>query len=56
MNNVTLNDLVKCWRRFHADIIKLYISALGHPMKLKFSSYVHPGSYIGSYNASIDLR
>ena len=39
-----MNDLIKCWRRFHADIIKLYISALGHPMKLKFSSCVHLAS------------
>ena len=32
---------MNCKRRFNADIIKLYILAVGHTMKLKFSSYVH---------------
>ena len=34
MNIVTL----EC---FNTDIMKLYISALGHSMKLRFNSYVH---------------
>ena len=34
------NDLMNCYRRFNADFMKLYISALGHARKLKLSSCV----------------
>ena len=36
-----MNDLIKCMSSFNFDIIKLYISAMGHATKLKFTSYVH---------------
>ena len=36
-----LNNLMNRWRRFNVDIMKLYISALDHARKLKFSNYVH---------------
>ena len=36
-----MNDLMNCYGLFNADIMKLYISALGQAMKLKFQSYVH---------------
>ena len=39
-----LNDLMNCQRRFNADIMKLYISAVGHAMKSKFSRRVHLSS------------
>ena len=39
-----LNGLTNCEKRFNADIMMLYISAMDHANKLKFSSYVHPPS------------
>ena len=37
-----LSDLIiNCSRHFSVDIFKLYISALDHAIKLKFSDYVH---------------
>ena len=41
MNIVTLELSYELLGMFSADIMKLYISALGHKRKLKFSSYVH---------------
>ena len=36
-----LNDFMNCLRRFNVDIMMLYISAMDHARKFKFSSYVH---------------
>ena len=36
-----LNDLTNCKRHFNVGIMMLYISAMDHARKLKFSSYVH---------------
>ena len=36
-----LNGLMNCWRRFNVNIMKLYMSGLGHARKLKFSKSVH---------------
>ena len=35
------NDLTNCKRRVNVDNMMLYISAMDHARKLKFSSYVH---------------
>ena len=42
-------------KRFNVDIMMLYISAMDHARKLKFSSYVHLAA-IYKQNASIWLR
>ena len=36
-----LNDFTNCGRCFNVNIMMLYISAMDHAKKLKFSSYVH---------------
>ena len=36
-----MNNLTNCKRRFNADIMTLYFSAMDQARKLKFSSYVH---------------
>ena len=33
--------ILRTVRRFNADIMKPYISTLGHARKLKFTSYFH---------------
>ena len=40
MNIVTL-EFYELLKRLNADIKKLYISALGDAMKLRFSAYIH---------------
>ena len=41
MNIVMLELSYELLEMFYVDIMKLYISALDHPRKLKFSNYVH---------------
>ena len=41
MNIVTLERSYELLQTFYVDIMKLYISALDHARKLKFSNYVH---------------
>ena len=41
MNIVTLELSYELLETFYVDIMKLYISALDHARKLKFSNYVH---------------
>ena len=41
MNIVTLEWSYELLETFYVDIMKLYISALDHARKLKFSNYVH---------------
>ena len=36
-----LTDFTNCLRCFNVDIMMLYISAMDHARKLKFSSHVH---------------
>ena len=52
MNIVTLElSCDNCEKHFNSDIMELYISTIGHAMKLQFSSYVH----ILSKNSSISI-
>ena len=41
MNIVMLEGSYELLETFYVDIMKLYISALDHARKLKFSYYVH---------------
>ena len=41
MNIVMLELSYELLETFYVDIMKLYVSALDHARKLKFSNYVH---------------